>query len=925
MEEEIITNITCTVCGETDFEQREGFYYCRECGTKQEQVRQVEVENDDDAFNETTTTKHTKTLKINVVKAEKPQLTSWECYNYILRGYVEELLSYGAKEELKLMALQVWAAYLRRMEVAFFNKKHADLPRLGVRYLANDAETIYNHAKQRKKRKRSSTKKNDTSVTSGGEEMSTRSWRQTKRKLNESIYSSATSMSSTSANTNKAIRLNFSMKARKILKKKMPVKHLLRHEMDSEGQLECHSQPKVKELKYQEYSVMVMSIKQIYSILAIALNLIGDDMQLTDLLRFIEEGRIGRKNILQYFPENIVAGGKGLLKKINFYKFPEKYKEKGFRFHTTLFAKNIGIKRFQTPDMIALVQRYVTELCLPQDIGIYAERLINFLPPQFATRTACYPAYEARAMAYIIFILKLFFGLDGQKEKRISQAAKKLNLKIQELNHRNRQNRPKLFVWDEWVKYIEMRKIIVSRFNTSFAKQFDQCQSTEQLLNEMEENIDHEEEQDRLSDEKEKYPMCKQKMESFKKLFESFLQNYKETMNTPKATSDFLTEHKIEFKPTLTPAHSYFKTILLHYDNYMSSSNVAPTSNSFQIPYFMRTDHSQRDINSYVEVKPLIEYFQNNHKELRVIRLEANPNRERVGIFKVPKQIYRRCRKQMACFDVSDADWKQKTKEELKVHTDDLNWKTEFESYQESVLKRIEEYNNSLAIQQSMDQREEAIASFENTSRVHNNVSYIKTNISDQHNSFSEIRSSHDVFSENNMDPLPADSDIATPRRNLGIIDIFANIEDEEALYYNNDPDSSQQETTDPIDSSTTDIHIKSEFIPENNADDLPEILKFYVSNMDCWLLFGNILMLTKGQLAQLKNKIPLSCMWLLETCAQTLGMEWSKVYEQLLVLEMMFCLGINDLESVKDCVYLKYKYPIKDYQVVITAHRDIW
>lgn len=135
-------------------------------------------------------------------------------------------------------------------------------------------------------------------------------------------------MSSTSANTNKAIRLNFSMKARKILKKKMPVKHLLRHEMDSEGQLECHRQPKVRELKYQEYSVMVMSIKQIYSILAIALNLIGDDMQLTDLLRFIEEDRIGRKNILQYFPENIVAGGKGLLKKINFYKFPEKYKEK---------------------------------------------------------------------------------------------------------------------------------------------------------------------------------------------------------------------------------------------------------------------------------------------------------------------------------------------------------------------------------------------------------------------------------------------------------------------------------------------------------------------------------------------------------------------------------------------------------------------
>lgn len=63
------------------------------------------------------------------------QLTSWECYNYILRGFVEELLSFGAKEELKLMTLQIWAAYLRRMEIAFFNRKQPDLPKLGIKYL----------------------------------------------------------------------------------------------------------------------------------------------------------------------------------------------------------------------------------------------------------------------------------------------------------------------------------------------------------------------------------------------------------------------------------------------------------------------------------------------------------------------------------------------------------------------------------------------------------------------------------------------------------------------------------------------------------------------------------------------------------------------------------------------------------------------
>lgn len=79
MEDEAIPNITCFVCGENEFEQRDGYYYCLECGTKQEQVQHVEVEKEDDAFNETTTTKHVKSMKINVAKAEKRKSSRGEC------------------------------------------------------------------------------------------------------------------------------------------------------------------------------------------------------------------------------------------------------------------------------------------------------------------------------------------------------------------------------------------------------------------------------------------------------------------------------------------------------------------------------------------------------------------------------------------------------------------------------------------------------------------------------------------------------------------------------------------------------------------------------------------------------------------------------------------------------------------------------
>lgn len=61
-------NLKCHVCGENKFEEREGFYYCEECGTKQEQVRAVEIERDDDFDREKL---RTKKQKIKLTKAEK--------------------------------------------------------------------------------------------------------------------------------------------------------------------------------------------------------------------------------------------------------------------------------------------------------------------------------------------------------------------------------------------------------------------------------------------------------------------------------------------------------------------------------------------------------------------------------------------------------------------------------------------------------------------------------------------------------------------------------------------------------------------------------------------------------------------------------------------------------------------------------------
>lgn len=61
-------------------------------------------------------------------------MTTWETYNYILFGYVNELVCLGCKEELVLATLQLWSAYLRKNEIAFYGKSDMNLPKFPFKY-----------------------------------------------------------------------------------------------------------------------------------------------------------------------------------------------------------------------------------------------------------------------------------------------------------------------------------------------------------------------------------------------------------------------------------------------------------------------------------------------------------------------------------------------------------------------------------------------------------------------------------------------------------------------------------------------------------------------------------------------------------------------------------------------------------------------
>lgn len=327
-----------------------------------------------------------------------------------------------------------------------------------------------------------------------------------------------------------------------------------------------------------------------------------------------------------------------------------------------------------------LVERYIKELCLPKDLSIFIERLINVLPPKFQMRVdGGYPAYEARAMAYIIFSLKLLFGLDGHKEKYISICVKEVNRKIREFNNQYQENEVDIFDWNGWVQYIEMRKLIISHFNSDYSKQFKQEPRLSQIIERIVEECNAEDEELYIRNYVKKLPL-KHRRESMMSILETAL----------KSLSNDDVDYKLEFKPSLTPGTSNFKTILAYIDN----MNETGKNNLIEIPNYMRCNFANYNIKAFVEPQHIINYFRSKGYRLDVIELPLTTNRKYIGIFRPPKSVYKGLeasllRAQKADFDISEEEWQKFVDKEVAITTDDLQFKTELETYNAKYFKSL--------------------------------------------------------------------------------------------------------------------------------------------------------------------------------------------------------------------------------------------
>ncbi|XP_055852513.1 TATA box-binding protein-associated factor RNA polymerase I subunit B [Episyrphus balteatus] len=732
-------NLTCTICGEKDFHLKEGFYYCNECGTKSEQVRDIEVERAEDFDGPV---KHKHQIKIKEKGTDKPELTSWECYNYILRGMVEELIELGAKDELKPMVFQIWAAFLRNREVAFFSRRHPELPKLGIRYEKRDAAILYNHAMNRQKAKRE--RKENGSNASG----SKREWKRRLKKLDRSQYEvsmsqsmcsqslmSQTSYTDTSFNSsgsapsNRAIQLKFSSTARKQLKKKIPQAHLKKHETDFNKSLECHNMSlKFKELKFRDRT-KELSLKLVYAILAVALNLIEDDIQLTDLLRFVSEGHTSTSNLQRFFPSDTSESCKEALSIYRLYSKSTEFAAAQLRAQCAQVGKAINLNYFKTPDIFKIVQRYTTELCLPEEINNFIERLINLHPPKMDwVGRGTSPPYESRAMAYIIFTLKLLFGIEGRKEKQLSRSARRINAELATMDLESSQE---LFVWDDWVEFMELRKVVLCKHNLAICKQFKQTPSREMYLQNLEEKS-----QETINLSKD---MVK-KQRNMSAIFQHVLNSAGDKENNDVET--------LNFTPSFTPCHNYLKRLKLD-----------PKVNS-TFPQILHLDHSKRSLIPFLKPKILKETFSKCDKKLVVERVACTSKINYIGMFRNPLVTYSaRCSHKINFTD-------DKTPWNVKLQADKPA-DSIFTVCEEKYTKKVWSAMNKKA--KDADNEKD--------------MCYVLKN------EFSAIDNNLKFFEEDNMEP--GNIRFEQPRRYLDRVNLFADLSDDE----DHDMEQSHQES----------------------------------------------------------------------------------------------------------------------------------
>ncbi|XP_034251070.1 TATA box-binding protein-associated factor RNA polymerase I subunit B [Thrips palmi] len=452
----------CAVCSGTDFVCESGFYYCSECQTQSQDIREEVHEIDGDHVGKPVggKRKRSSTGRTKSPVAVEENITTWEGFNFALVGLVDELISLGADPLLKKYVLRIWVAYLAKLEIAFTSKTEPAIPKLGPNYKHQDAEIIYGYSERKarqqeakeSKRKKHKKKKNDDDLLNdtndSGKDLRKKNIRR-KRVAIKMDYEKTMHEMSLASQSLTDVTLEM-LSARK---------------PDDDDECPEGEEKKQKGLQLSEIGEKfkdnfdylhpgVLVRGKLPAILYLGLLMTGGKIKLSDLIRWMWEGHVSYSYLWKFFPPEAKIIGE------TYATFGAQVPPTAYHWvleGTQQLGNFIDVKALKAPCLEDMIRHYTTELNLPDQICLIALRLLALLPKMQNSATVTVreklPNWEGIAMAHVIVALKILFGLDDCTENRNSKVARRMNKLIA-----SQHGSLKLFVWDDWVKFITLRQ-----------------------------------------------------------------------------------------------------------------------------------------------------------------------------------------------------------------------------------------------------------------------------------------------------------------------------------------------------------------------------------------------------------------------------------------------------------------------------------
>ncbi|CAH1783598.1 unnamed protein product, partial [Owenia fusiformis] len=398
---------SCENCGEEQFDEHDGLYFCSNCNTQSQDVRE-ELQDEDvvmSTYNKSLAIASARERKkADLVDLGRPWSTH-EGFLIILREQVKGLISKGLPSELKEIVFHLWKLYLSK---------------LGVAFCSEDTENITMKFYPRHRDLEMGSIENPIVPATR--------WNETYKK-NRKPVDRTSEMDQHKDKTNNETQV------------------------DSDNDSSSSEEGFVEEDR--GYKTAYKSAERVTMNTTLALCFLGTQyasclVTPSDIIRWCHDGSLLYLNAAQCFPEdmklqnydvrtfskNVIPSGETLCRVVG------------------RLAVYLGLDNFPPFDFHSLVSSYIIHLGLPGELHSLVWNMIRSHPPRTQYRPTkeqhCFPSYDILAMAYIVVQLKLLFGLNDVTESLLSELAEKVNQRLK--------GEQRLFVWRNWFSYIKQNK-----------------------------------------------------------------------------------------------------------------------------------------------------------------------------------------------------------------------------------------------------------------------------------------------------------------------------------------------------------------------------------------------------------------------------------------------------------------------------------